>query len=91
MERNSELIREFVSIYLSASEIWGMTFYGWEYCNGKLILCSFPYTLENAEGAIKMDNPEKPETYHTQDEDKQSENTTQYVLDTTMRKRTQIT
>ena len=76
MERNSELIREFASIYLSAYEIWGMVFNGWEYCNGKLILCSFPYTLENTEGAIKMDNPKKLATYDTQDEDKQSENTT---------------
>jgi hypothetical protein len=50
--------------------------------------------LENTEGAIKMDNQEKLTTYDTQDEDKQSENTTkdgQYVLDTTMRKQTQIT
>ena len=85
MERNSEPIREFASIYLSTSEIWGMTFYGWEYCNRKLILCWFPYTLENTEGAIKMDNQGKLATYDTQDEDKQSENTTQYVLDTTIR------
>ena len=91
MERNSELVRECDSIYLSASEIWGMAFYGWEYCNGKLIICSFPYMLENTEGAIKMDNPEKLPTYGTQDEDKQSKNTTQYVLDTTIRKQTQIT
>jgi hypothetical protein len=33
-----------------------------------------------------MDNPEKPA-----EEDKQSKNTTQYVLDTTMRKQTQMT
>ena len=32
-----------------------------------------------------MDNPEKLAAYGTQDEDKQNENTTQYVLDTTMR------
>jgi hypothetical protein len=38
-----------------------------------------------------MDNPEKLATYGTQDEEKQSKNTTQYVLDTTMRKQTQIT
>ena len=38
-----------------------------------------------------MDNQEKLATYDTQDEDKQSENTTQYVLDTTMCKQTQIT
>jgi hypothetical protein len=33
-----------------------------------------------------MDNPEKLESEGTQDEEKQSKNTTQYVLDTTMRK-----
>jgi hypothetical protein len=38
-----------------------------------------------------MDNPEKLATYGTQDEEKQNKNTTQYVLDTTMRKQTQIT
>jgi len=38
-----------------------------------------------------MDNPEKLATYGTQDEDKQSKNATQYVLDTTMRKQTHIT
>ena len=32
-----------------------------------------------------MDNPEK------QDDEKQNKNTTQYVLDTTIRKQTQIT
>ena len=31
-----------------------------------------------------MDNPEKLPTYGTQDEDKQSKNTTQYVLDNTV-------
>ena len=37
----------------------------------------------------KMDNPEKPTTQGTQDEDKQTkQNTTQYMLDTTMRKQT---
>jgi len=39
----------------------------------------------------KIDNPEKLATVGTQDEDKQNKNTTQYVLDTTIRKRTQIT
>ena len=39
--------------------------------------------------AMQKDNPEKLGTYGTQDEDKQ--NTTQYVLDTTRRKQTQIT
>ena len=37
-----------------------------------------------------MVNPEKLATYGTQDEEKQSKNTTQYVLDTTIRKQTQI-
>jgi hypothetical protein len=46
--------------------------------------------LENTEGAIKMNNPEKLATYGTQDEEKQSKNTTQYVLGTTMRKQTRI-
>ena len=39
----------------------------------------------------KLDNPEKLATYCTQDEEKQSKNTTQYVLDATIRKQTQIT
>jgi hypothetical protein len=40
-----------------------------------------------------MDNPEILATYGTQnkDEEKQNKNTTQYVLDTIMRKQTQIT
>ena len=38
-----------------------------------------------------MDNPEKLATQGTQDEEKQNKNTTQYVLNTTMRKQTQIT
>ena len=37
-----------------------------------------------------MDNPDKLETQGTQDEDKHNKNTTQYVLDTTTRKQTQI-
>ena len=37
-----------------------------------------------------MDNPENLSTYGTQDENKQNENTTQYVLYTTTRKQTQI-
>ena len=36
-----------------------------------------------------MNNPEKLATYSTQDEEKQ--NTTQYVLDNTVRKQTQVT
>jgi hypothetical protein len=38
-----------------------------------------------------MDNPEKLATQGTQDEEKQNKNTTQYVLDITIRKKTQIT
>jgi hypothetical protein len=38
-----------------------------------------------------MDNPEKLAAHVTQDEEKQSKNTTQYVLDTTMHKQTKIT
>jgi len=38
-----------------------------------------------------MDNLEKLATQATQDDEKQNKNTTQYVLDTTMRKQTQIT
>ena len=37
-----------------------------------------------------MYNPEKLVTYGTQDEEKQNENTGQYVLDTTIRGQTQI-
>ena len=38
-----------------------------------------------------MDNPENVATQGTQEEEKQNKNTTQYVLDTTIRKQTQIT
>jgi hypothetical protein len=38
-----------------------------------------------------MDNPENLATLGAQDEEKQSKNTTQYALDTTMHKQTQIT
>ena len=41
-------------------------------------------------GQSKMDNPEKLAAYGTQDDEKQSKNTTQYVLDITIRKQTQI-
>jgi hypothetical protein len=37
------------------------------------------YTLENTEGAIQMDNPEKLATLDTQDEEKQNKNTAQYA------------
>ena len=42
-------------------------------------------------GQAKMDNPEKLATQGTQDEENQNENTTQHVLDTTIRKQTQVT
>ena len=35
-------------------------------------------------GQSKMENPEKPVTQGTQDEDKQTKNTTRYMLDKTM-------
>ena len=38
-----------------------------------------------------MNNPEKLTTQSTKAEEKQNKNTTQYMLDTTMRKQTQIT
>jgi hypothetical protein len=38
-----------------------------------------------------MDNSEKLATQGTQDEEKQNKNTTQYVLDTILRKETQTT
>jgi hypothetical protein len=41
-------------------------------------------------GQAKMDNPEKLATECTQDEEKQNKNTTQYVLDTTICKQSQI-
>ena len=40
---------------------------------------------------VNLDNPEKLATYGTQDKDTQRKNTTQYVLDTTIDKQTQIT
>ena len=45
--------------------------------------------LENTEGVMKKDNPEA--TLGAQEEDKRNKNTTQYVLDFTMRKQTHIT
>ena len=38
-----------------------------------------------------MDNPEKLETWGTQDDEKQNKNATQYALDTTIPTQTQIT
>jgi hypothetical protein len=42
-------------------------------------------------GRAKKDNTEKLATYGTQDEENKNKNTTQYLLDTTMRKQTQKT
>jgi len=42
-------------------------------------------------GQSKMDNPEKLATQGIQDEENQHKNSTQYVLDTTIRKHIQIT
>ena len=42
-------------------------------------------------GQSKTDNSEKLSTLGRQYEDKQNKNTTQYALDTTLRKQTQIT
>ena len=42
-------------------------------------------------GQSKKDNPEKLATQGTQVEEKQNKNTSQYVLDTTICKQTQIT
>ena len=39
-------------------------------------------------GQSKIDNPEKLATWGTQDEEKQNKNTTLYVLDTTICKKT---
>jgi len=47
--------------------------------------------LRKPKGHSTMDNPEKLATYRTEDVDKQIKNSTQYVLDTTIRKQTQIT
>ena len=54
-------------------------------------ICLFQiYVREYWKGKSKKDNPEKLETLDTQDEDKQTKNTTQYGLDTTIHKQTQI-
>jgi len=42
--------------------------------------------LENTEGAIKHGQSKKLATQGTQEEETQNKNTTQYVLDTTIRK-----
>ena len=47
--------------------------------------------LENTEKAIENEQSRDTGTQRTQDENKQIKNTTQYVMDTTMRKQTQMT
>jgi hypothetical protein len=49
------------------------------------------HVREYRRGNKKIDNPEKLATQGTQGKDKQNKNTTQYVLNTTMHKKTQIT
>jgi len=59
----------------------------------KTIQRNWPHMLHKTKKnkAKTQHNTEKLATYVTQDEEKQSKNTTQYVLDTTIRKQTQIT
>ena len=45
----------------------------------------------NTEGTMQIENEETLVTLGIQDENKQNKNTTHYVLDTTIRKQTQIT
>ena len=55
-----------------------------------LSLCCINKRQRIQNGLSYIDNPEKLTTKGTQDEDKQNKNTTQYVLDTTIRKQSQI-
>jgi len=48
-------------------------------------------TLKNTEVAIKNGQSRETCNMGTQDEEKQNKNTTQYVLDTTIHKQTQVT
>ena len=57
------------------------------YCQKMYSLEQYKKTLENTEGAIK--NGQYRETGN-KDEDKQNKNTTQYVMDATLHKQTQI-
>jgi hypothetical protein len=62
--------------------------------NGKMRLAFIDSDLLkelSLKGLSTMDNPEKLTPLGTQDEEKQSKNTTQYVVDTIIRKQTQIT
>ena len=56
-----------------------------------LSLCYINKRQRIQNGQSYIDNPEKLTIKGTQDEDKQNKNTTQYVLDTTIRKQSQIT
>ena len=54
-----------------------------------LLLLSKRYRIPKWQS--KMDNTDTLTTWGTQDEEKRNQNTTQYVLDTTMRKQAQLT
>jgi len=58
---------------------------------GKCSISITILTLENTEGTIQRNRQHIGYTRQSQDEDKQIKNTTQYVLDTTMRKQIQVT
>ena len=70
--------------------IWSLILKGLKYKSPKPQKNVFTTTIYKhqriQEGQSKMDNPEKLATQSTQDEDKQNKSTTQYVLDTTIRK-----
>ena len=51
---------------------------------------NYKETLENIEGAIKNGKSRETGNIGSKDKEKQNKNTTQYVLDTTIRKQTQI-
>ena len=53
--------------------------------------CDFNKRQRIQKGQSKMNNPEQLATCSTQDEDEQNKNTTQFALDTTIHKQTQIT
>ena len=53
--------------------------------------CTSINVREYRRGNTKMDNPEKVTTQDTQDKEKHNKNATQYVLDTSVHKQTQIT
>ena len=53
-------------------------------CLGKHKIKKHIINVREYRRTITMDNPEKPVTQGTQDEGKQTKNTTQYMLDTTI-------